>query len=78
MVTAGTGRYNNLGFTLDPKTKKEYENILKELEVTEPMTEAQIEAAQKFAFGILELRPTNLNAINFFMRNPEMQNCGPK
>lgn len=66
VVTAGTGRYNNLGFTLDPKTKKEYENILKELEVTEPMTEAQIEAAQKFAFGILKLRPTNLNAINFF------------
>jgi len=57
VVTAGTGRYNGLGFTLDPKTAKEYKSILLNLHNVPKPTINIIKLARKHAFGVFFMRP---------------------
>ena len=49
-LTAGTGRYSQLGFTNDSDTKVEYLNKLRNIENLPNMTEDQIILAKKHAF----------------------------
>jgi hypothetical protein len=49
-LTAGTGRYSQLGFTNDSETKVEYLNKLRNIENLPNMTEDQIILAKKHAF----------------------------
>ena len=49
-LTAGTGRYSQLGFTNDSSTKEEYLNKLAEIHNLEKMNENQILLAKKHAY----------------------------
>jgi len=57
VITAGTGRYSNLGFTIDSKDRLEYINKLLSLENISPLSEEQIQLAKWHAYGAFILRP---------------------
>jgi len=57
VLTAGTGRYSGLGFTLDSGTRDEYLGRLLEIDRLPPLTVSQVELAKKHAYAIFCLRP---------------------
>lgn len=57
VLTAGTGRYDGLGFTIDSGTIEEYLEKIKMLHKVPRMNKEQINLAQRFAFGTFILRP---------------------
>jgi hypothetical protein len=68
VLTAGTGRYDRLGFTVDFDGRDAYLSQLARLETLPPLTPEQTELAQKFAFGTFALRPTALSSVQFSFR----------
>ena len=46
-VIIGKPYYGNMGFTIEPASKKEYEHCLENIQNTEPLTAAQTEKAKK-------------------------------
>ncbi|WP_170294743.1 hypothetical protein [Roseospira navarrensis] len=65
VITAGTGRYDGLGFTLDPRSVPEYEATLARLDSLPMPTEHEIELARRYADGMLLQRPLHLSSIRF-------------
>ncbi len=63
-LTAGTGRYDRLGFTTDFDSKGEYLKQLETLETAKLINEEQRMLALKYAYGILIQRPMKTIAIN--------------
>jgi len=64
VLTAGTGRYDRLGFTRDFNSKEEYLNCIKYLEtVPSAMTEEQLELAQRYAYAVFLLKPIHLDLL---------------
>jgi len=63
-ITAGTGRYDRLGFTHDFDSKEEYLDFVKNLHDVPPMNEKSIELARRFAYGIFLLRPIHLDLLD--------------
>lgn len=64
-VTAGTGRYDHLGFTIDPETSEEFlRTIASAATLAKPTAEA-IDNARRYAHGILLERPTPYSSIRF-------------
>ncbi len=68
VITAGTGRYDRMGFTIDPDSQKSYLSLLSRLHEIPPMTEEQIERARRFAYGIFIARPTPISLLRFGYR----------
>lgn len=64
VITAGTGRYDGLGFTIDPKDRIEYLRLLDQLPDVPPMTPSEVEYARRYAYGLLLRRPLTLSAID--------------
>ena len=64
-VTAGTGRYSGNGFTVNPKTVKEYRLILAHLHLRGSLTDGEINLARRYAFGSFFLRPKKIDFFNF-------------
>lgn len=62
-LTAGTGRYDGLGFTVDSDTPEEFLGRLENLGSLPQMTPAQIELAGKFAWGVFMARPFKLESM---------------
>lgn len=70
VITAGTGRYDHLGFTTDPDSPAAYLDLLSHLQDLPPMVPACIELARRYAYGVLILRPTPLKSVRFrYSRN---------
>jgi hypothetical protein len=63
VLTAGTGRYDHRGFTVDSETRDEYLHRLATLHVLPPMPEAERELAERFAYGAFVLRPLPLTTL---------------
>jgi hypothetical protein len=63
VVTAGTGRYDRLGFTVDSSTREAYVATLGTLEGIPPLTPAQIELAERYAYGVFVCRPLRLSSV---------------
>jgi len=63
VLTAGTGRYDRKGFTLDFETKEDYLNCLSHLQDVQLPDSKQIELAQRFAYGIFCCRPLHLKSV---------------
>lgn len=63
VLTAGTGRYDHRGFTLDSESRDEYLARLAALETLAPMTTRERELAERFAYGAFVLRPLPLTAV---------------
>jgi len=62
-LTAGTGRYDRLGFTYDFDSKEDYLKCISGLEEIPPMSKKKVELARKFAYGIFILRPLHVDLL---------------
>ncbi len=70
VITAGTGRYDRLGFTIDPDSPAVYIDLLSRLHEVPPMDPSRIELARRYAYGVLIVRPTPLRSVRFrYTRN---------
>ena len=63
VVTAGTGRYDRKGFTVDSETRQEYLARLASIQDLPPLTAAQRELAERFAYGAFILRPLPMKVL---------------
>ena len=57
VITAGTGRYSGLGFTIEPSTREDYVALLQRIEEQPPLTADQTLLANRHALALLVLRP---------------------
>lgn len=64
VLTAGTGRYDRLGFTLDSDSREEFLARLADVQNTERLTPQQNELALKHAWGVLIARPVSLKIFH--------------
>lgn len=63
VITAGTGRYEKNGFTVDPQDRQAYLELLAKLpDVPAPEAE-QIELAKRYAYAIFVLKPFTLESL---------------
>lgn len=69
VVTAGTGRYEGNGFTLDPATRDEYENLLMRLHEVPDPTPAQVTLARRYAHAIFVRKPFTLSSADVRLRS---------
>jgi hypothetical protein len=63
VITAGTGRFSGRGFTLDSNSPAEYLEKLAHLHTLPPLTPAQRELAQRFAYASFLMRPFILRSV---------------
>jgi hypothetical protein len=64
-ITAGTGRYDHLGFTIDPASTEEFLDMVGKADQIEKPSPDAIERARRYAHGILLERPTPYKCIRF-------------
>jgi hypothetical protein len=57
VLTAGTGRYSGLGFTLDSETREDYLDKVRQIDRIGKLSSDQVELARRHAFAALRLRP---------------------
>lgn len=60
VLTAGTGRYDHLGFTIDSESREEYLHRLASVHQIRPLDPAKTELALRYAWGVLLARPAKL------------------
>ena len=65
VITAGTGRYDNLGFTIDSDSKAEYFLKLKNIIKYKKYSKKKIDIATKFAYATLISKQLKTKAIKF-------------
>ncbi|MDA2918670.1 hypothetical protein MYX76_04120 [Desulfobacterota bacterium AH_259_B03_O07] len=63
VLTAGTGRYDHKGFTIDSESRKQYVERLACIQEIPPLSSAQRELAERFAYGVFVLRPLGLTTV---------------
>jgi capsule polysaccharide export protein KpsC/LpsZ len=63
VFTAGTGRYDRHGFTIDSVNRQDYLEKLSRIHTYPRLTPEQIELAQKFAYGTFLLRPFSFKSM---------------
>jgi len=63
VLTAGTGRYDRLGFTIDSQTKVQYLDRLARIHESPALLPEQRDLAERFAYGIFVLRPCRLHSV---------------
>jgi len=71
VLTAGTGRYDGYGFTIDSADRETYLARLETLEMLAPLSDAQTETARRYAYGLFMLRPLELQTMRFRYRQDE-------
>lgn len=71
VLTAGTGRYDRLGFTLDSDSREEFLVRLAEVQNTERLAPEQNELALKYAWGVLIGRPVSLKIFRMRYRKTQ-------
>ncbi len=62
-ITAGTGRYSGLGFTLDSSTRQEYLDLLARAQDVTPLTDEQILRARRHAYLLFTRRPWKMKSF---------------
>ncbi|MFQ5923136.1 MAG: hypothetical protein ACE5M4_09855 [Anaerolineales bacterium] len=65
VLTAGTGRFDHLGFTLDSESVEEFLERLNTIENIEPLPAGSRELAQRYAYALFLLRPFQLSSLSF-------------
>jgi hypothetical protein len=63
VVTAGTGRYEGLGFTSDPASQADYVATLQRLHELPALGQQAVETARRYALAVFRDRPLAFNAI---------------
>ena len=74
LLTAGTGRYSNFGFTIDSSTKKEYLDKLSNIQKIPLMNTNQIKLAKWYAYGALILRPWYMKSFKTVFHKTKYKN----
>ena len=64
VLTAGTGRYDRRGFTLDSACREEYLDKLAKLETYPRLSRQQVELAERYAYGAFACRPLRLSSVS--------------
>jgi hypothetical protein len=72
VLTAGTGRYDQRGFTLDSSTREEYLARLARVETLPRLTPEQIELAERYAYYMLFCRPLELSSVSLRFEHDEI------
>jgi len=62
VITAGTGRYEGNGFTIDPTTKEAYLECLSRLPDLQESTKEELELAKRYAYSVFVLKPFFVNS----------------
>lgn len=68
VLTAGTGRYDRKGFTVDSANRASCLSKLASIQDIPPLSEAQRRSAERFAFAVFLLRPLLLTTITHAYR----------
>lgn len=68
VITAGTGRYEGNGFTIDPRDKEEYRAVLRNIQNLPRLTAEQIDLAKRYAHAIFVLKPFTIMSLRPQMR----------
>ncbi len=63
VITAGTGRYEGKGFTIDPRSMEDYRSILLSLPALSTLTAEQTELAMRYSHGLFNMKPFALAAL---------------
>lgn len=63
VLTAGTGRYEHKGFTMDSESREQYLERLAHIQEIPPLTVAERELAERFAYGVFVSRPLSLTTV---------------
>lgn len=63
VITAGTGRYEGNGFTIDPPTIEAYQRTLLHLHELPPLTAAETDLANRYTHGLFNLKPFTLSGL---------------
>jgi hypothetical protein len=63
VLTAGTGRYDRRGFTIDTDSCDEYINRLAHIQEIPRLSSAERELAERFAYGLFVMRPFPLSTV---------------
>lgn len=72
VLTAGTGRYDRLGFTIDSESKAQYLERLAHLQDLPALNASQRELAERFAYGLFLVRPLALRCVGLeYQRDPK-------
>lgn len=74
-LTAGTGRYAGKGFTVDSATRDEYLAKIRTIHEVAPLTEAQTQMGQRYAYFVFRARPARYGEMfsdvyNFPLNHP--------
>jgi hypothetical protein len=64
VITAGTGRYDRRGFTLDSSTREEYLEKLARLETFPRLSAEQVELAERYYYGVFSCCPLTLSSVS--------------
>jgi len=63
VITAGTGRYDHMGFTIDSENREQYLNRIARIQDIPPLSPSHRELAERFAYGVFLLRPLPLTTV---------------
>jgi len=63
VLTAGTGFYSGLGFTVDSASAAEYLERLRHIEDVPPLTPEQVQLARRHAYALFRLRPLRFSSF---------------
>lgn len=63
VITAGTGRYSSLGFTVDSTTRDEYMARLRNIQEVPPLTAEQTRRARVHAYAALLMKPWQFEGL---------------
>ncbi len=74
VLTAGTGRYSNLGFTIDSQTREEYLQRLRRIQDIPRLSASETELACRHAYALFKLRPCLFES--FMTVKKELKNLG--
>jgi hypothetical protein len=68
VLTAGTGFYSGLGFTIDSATRDDYLHRLRTIETIPPLAPEQVELARRHAYALFKLRPLRFTSFEATIR----------
>jgi len=63
VLTAGTGRYDHRGFTIDSESRAEYLARIADIHEIPPLSPVQRALAERFAYAVFVLRPLSLQTV---------------
>lgn len=74
-ITAGTGRYDHKGFTIDSESREQYLERIANIQHIPPLSAAQRELAERFSYGLFVLRPFPLTSVTLEYKKDAKASC---